>query len=168
MSSFIPANLADQAKKATPDAIKSKLNEVNSLSNYLKMTLAQKQPAAANGQDLGPLLDTIKGNLDRERATLQQMIDSNKTTLQAQEKEISVRQEQIKTKEQILMEHDNDVNNQKSLMILRDRMLQLSQEKNVWKQKVIYVLLSLIIAVFLIMIAGYAFSGGKSDLRRFY
>ena len=45
------------------------------------------------------------------------------------------------------------------LMEVRDRMLQLSQEKNIYKQKVIYVLITLIIAFFLIGIVGYVYIG---------
>lgn len=59
-----------------------------------------------------------------------------------------------------------NINNQKSLLeekrailLTRNRMLQLSQDRNNYKQKIIYTLISLIIACFILVLIGYTAFG---------
>lgn len=160
MASIIPADLASQAQSASKQDIQNKLAEVNALSNHLNMIMQQKNGAQQQSQNLDQMYAAIKKNLDDESATLQKMIDDNRKKIAEKEREISSREGQIRTKEEIIEEHRQSVEDQKALLQVRDRMLQLSQEKNIYKQKVIYALLTLIIAVFLIMIVGYVYFGG--------
>ena len=48
-----------------------------------------------------------------------------------------------------------DLEQKRAVLITRNRMLQLSQDRNVYKQKVIYTLISLIIVCFVLIIIGY-------------
>lgn len=165
MASIIPVDLATQAQTASKQDIQNKLAEVNALSNHLNMIMQQKNGAQSQqqSQNLDQMYATIKKNLDNESATLQKMIDDNRKKIAEKEREISSREGQIRTKEEIIEEHRQSVEDQKALLQVRDRMLQLSQEKNIYKQKVIYALLTLIIAVFLIMIVGYVYFGGAGS-----
>jgi hypothetical protein len=49
----------------------------------------------------------------------------------------------------------DDIKNKMALLATRDRMLQLSQERNVYKKKIIYVLFAIIIALLVIILAAY-------------
>jgi predicted nucleic acid-binding Zn-ribbon protein len=51
--------------------------------------------------------------------------------------------------------YSDDIKNNVQLVATRDRMLQLSQERNVYKKKIIYVLLSIIIALIIAVIYSY-------------
>jgi predicted nucleic acid-binding Zn-ribbon protein len=53
--------------------------------------------------------------------------------------------------------YTRDLQDKMELLATRDRMLQLSQERNVYKKKVIYVLFSFIIALLVAIIATYTF-----------
>ena len=112
-------------------------------------------------EDLSPILNTIKTNLNQERDTLQEQINNTKQIISAQEREIATKSNEIRTREEILKDKDNNVSDNRSLLNVRDRMLQLSQDKNIYKQKVIYTLIALIISVFMIVICGYIFFGGS-------
>ena len=54
-----------------------------------------------------------------------------------------------------LDELQNMLENKRNILITRNRMLQLSQDRNFHKQRVIYTILSLIIACILLVIIGY-------------
>ena len=54
--------------------------------------------------------------------------------------------------------YSDDIKNNVQLVATRDRMLQLSQERNVYKKKIIYVLLSMIIALIVFVMSGYTIS----------
>jgi hypothetical protein len=51
--------------------------------------------------------------------------------------------------------YSDDIKNNMQLVATRDRMLQISQERNIYKQKIIYVLISMIIALTVLVISGY-------------
>ena len=52
----------------------------------------------------------------------------------------------------LLMKQQEELQYKKNLLLTRDRMLELSQEKNVYKQKVIFTLLATIFAIILLMV----------------
>lgn len=49
----------------------------------------------------------------------------------------------------------NDISNKKNVVATRDRMLQLSQERNVYKQKVMNILISSLVAIIIMIIFSY-------------
>jgi hypothetical protein len=55
----------------------------------------------------------------------------------------------------LFSKYSDDIKNKMQLVATRDRMLQISQERNVYKKKIIYVLLSMIIALIISVIFGY-------------
>jgi predicted nucleic acid-binding Zn-ribbon protein len=59
--------------------------------------------------------------------------------------------------------YGDDIKNNMQLVATRDRMLQISQERNVYKKKIIYVLLSMIIALIVFVMSGYTISGKLSQ-----
>ena len=156
----MPLEVRNNIGQVRTKDLQSKLGETQALSNYLNMVIAQRN-ANAGEKDLSPILNTIKANLDQERETLQQQISATRQIVSAQEQEIGAKEAEIATREQVLRAKDQAVDDHRELLNVRDRMLQLSQEKNIYKQKVIYTLIALIIGVFLVMIVGYVYFGGS-------
>jgi len=57
--------------------------------------------------------------------------------------------------EELLKRYTGDIKKKMNLIATRDRMLQVSQDRNVYKKKVIYVLFSILIAIFITIVAFY-------------
>ena len=68
---------------------------------------------------------------------------------------VSMRSSEIKTAQDQIAKQMSELQNKRKLLITRNRMLQLSQDSNIYKQKVIYGLLAFIILCFVIMLVGY-------------
>lgn len=61
----------------------------------------------------------------------------------------------LDTNNNLFNKYSDDIQNKMQIVATRDRMLQLSQERNVYKKKIIYVLLSIIIALIIAVIYSY-------------
>jgi hypothetical protein len=61
----------------------------------------------------------------------------------------------LDTNNDLFNKYSDDIQNKMQIVATRDRMLQLSQERNVYKKKIIYVLLSIIIALIIAVIYSY-------------
>lgn len=161
LESAMPADVRNNIGQVDDNTLQQKSKEIQELQNYLNMELSQRD-SNRDEKELSPILDTIKANLDKERAKLEEKIGYTRAVIRAQEEEIGNREMEIETREQILKQVDGKVDEHKDLLNVRNRMLQLSQEKNIYKQKVIYTLISLIIGVFLVMIVGYVYFGNSA------
>ena len=67
--------------------------------------------------------------------------------------------ETLKNNNNLFQKYSQDIQNKMQLVATRDRMLQLSQERNVYKKKVIYILFSIIITLLIIVVSIYTFFG---------
>lgn len=65
-------------------------------------------------------------------------------------------QKALSNNEMLFNKYNDDIRKKKDLVATRDRMLQLSQERNIYKQKMIFVLLSVIIALVVMVIVIYS------------
>ena len=88
------------------------------------------------------------GNLNTQINALQAQSSALKSNISMTSQQIT--QNQNKLNKQIA-----DLEQKRAVLITRNRMLQLSQDRNVYKQKVIYTLISLIIVCFVLIIIGY-------------
>lgn len=59
----------------------------------------------------------------------------------------------------LFQKYSDDIKNKMQLVATRDRMLQLSQERNMYKKKIIYVLFSIVIALLIAIISAYTVYG---------
>ncbi len=87
--------------------------------------------------------------------SLTEQIQALQNSSQNLEQDVSVRSSDIQTAQTQLQQQKQLLIDKRNLLITRNRMLQLSQDRNNYKQKVIFSLLALIIACFLIILAGY-------------
>lgn len=68
----------------------------------------------------------------------------------------------LKNNHKLFQRYSSDIKDKMQLVATRDRMLQLSQERNMYKKKVIYVLFSIIIALLIAVISAYTVFGKKT------
>ncbi len=125
------------------------------MENYLKMKMQQE--GGKNPEALKPMLNTILAELTKQRDALEKKIGQSRYVIREQDVDIKERGGEIRQLDEILKEQRGNLEENSDMLNVRDRMLELSEEKNVYKQKVIYTLVSLIIGVFMLMIVGYAY-----------
>ena len=104
---------------------------------------AHHDKAMAAINDATTALRTKNQNLRAEQLKLVNSVDQQRQIL--------------KSNQTNFKNYSKMLNNKMELLATRDRMLQLSQERNVYKKKVIYVLFAVIIALLVAIIAAYSF-----------
>ncbi len=94
---------------------------------------------------------------DSQPAYITQQILDQQNNINQLDNEIQKREQELASKITRSSMIEREIDYKKSLMNTRDRMLQISQEQNVYKTKVIYTYMSMIILVITILIAIYVF-----------
>jgi len=145
----------------TTQMFNDKAAEVNYLNEAL--TSAVHDPNSV-GQE-----QKIMDNSNKLKIATKQFEELNKYLMDIQvktTKDIQNTAESIQNYRQTLKNNNNlfqkysqDIQNKMQLVATRDRMLQLSQERNVYKKKVIYVLFSIIITLLIAVVSAYTFFG---------
>jgi predicted nucleic acid-binding Zn-ribbon protein len=97
--------------------------------------------------------------LNEINKTLQDAQVRTTNDIQTTNKTIQTYKQTLQNNNLLFDKYSDDIKNNMQLVATRDRMLQLSQERNVYKKKIIYVLLSMIIALIVFVISGYTISG---------
>ncbi len=111
--------------------------EINALNNYTK-NLVEGLENSAN------MTHQLKNNIVQQENNIQKM-----------ENVIDDKNKELRLKIQRSMMQEKEIEYKKKLIATRNRMLQLSQEKNIYKTKVIYTLLAITILVVSVMLALY-------------
>ncbi len=130
------------------------LKEVTALLNYLRDK--RKQYGGKNNEDMSPVSaeSLIKDTRNRQIGLigkirkLQKTIDLQKLDIQGMNDDIDDRLGRS-------MSQEREIEYKKNLILTRNRMLELSQEKNVYKKKIIYTLLSIFIFILIVLITSY-------------
>lgn len=110
----------------------------------------QKQMVA-----LAEAQDAISSALEDSISQLQSQIHNTYSTTEVQQQMLGNVSTDITGKQERAMQQAMDIEQKISLMNTRNRMLELSIEKNIYKRKVIYTILALILAVIVMLVAGY-------------
>jgi len=116
---------------------------------------AAKQAAiSAHGNDImrtiNGITTTLREKNQRLRAEQEQLVNS-----------VDQQRQILSSNQANFRNYSKTLQNKMELLATRDRMLQLSQERNVYKKKVIYVLFAVIIALLVAIIAAYSFFNKK-------
>jgi hypothetical protein len=72
-------------------------------------------------------------------------------------RDIQLKNQQLMQKQQIQKEQLLEIQEKEKLLLTRSRMLQIVQDKNSFKKKIIYTLLSIIFLIFIISLALYVY-----------
>jgi hypothetical protein len=113
---------------------------------------------AANIQSQG---DKMMQELTTSQSKLAQLNRKLEAELGAQVRAIEQQRNVLDSNNSAFTSYAGQIQNKMELLATRDRMLQLSQERNVYKKKVIYILFAVIIALLVAIIAAYTFFGKK-------
>jgi hypothetical protein len=111
--------------------------------------------------DLTAQLNYADNEGNEQIVDLQAEIERLKLITAQQEKTLSTRETSLTNKNEQIMQQSDEIMNKEKLIDTRNRMLQLSMERNVYKKKVIYTLFSCIIAVLILMLLIYGYFGKK-------
>lgn len=101
--------------------------------------------------------DNNLDNMQKKITSLQKLIALNNSNIIHNTKLINEKDKELQDKITRTAQQEKEIEYKKKLIATRNRMLQLSQEKNVYKKKVIYSLLSIIILFIIIMIVIYVY-----------
>lgn len=150
-------NAISSLENRVPNA--TKVKELENLKEYLTTKINQGVAAQKSGQ-----LDTDIINTDASLSALKRLRDrlvnsikKTKSEIQQQTQWINKKDQEIAQREEQIRRQEHEINYKKNLLITRDRMLELSQEKNVYKKKVIFTLLAVIFAIALLMALSFLY-----------
>ena len=151
--SKIDTKTADELRK-----LKGELEEVKKTFAVNEKIIKQVNVSGSNNPQL-PRLLSIQNALSAKILTLQSKLKNilSNTYKQLYESDDVINKKEKEIKDQ-LRRIDNQkelIQKKKNLILTRERALELSQEKNVYKQNVIYTLISIIIAVIMFIVFGF-------------
>jgi len=131
----------------------SKVSELENLKSYLNMKIDESGSGSGSGK--GNEIAGKSANvmyLKKLRDSLLDKIKETKTSIAQQSQLINTKDKEINMSEEQLARQAKEIEYKKTLLLTRDRMLELSQEQNVYKKKVIFTLLAVIFGIILLMI----------------
>lgn len=89
------------------------------------------------------------------------IISNSKYVNNSLKKTIVNKNQLLMEKNNINLEQEKAIQDKQKLLLTRARMLQLSRDKNAYKLKIIYTLISIILVIFTIVLGVYSFSKKK-------
>lgn len=125
---------------------------------YSASGVSDPSSMAEQAEKVASLTDAMNAINDQTSDTISQlkgMIANSHTTTDAQNKMLENVGGNIQDKQQRAEQQALTIEQKADLIRTRNRMLELSIEKNIYKRKVIYTILALILAVLVLMVAGY-------------
>ena len=72
---------------------------------------------------------------------------------------------QLLQKQQILVDQLKEIEDKEKLLLTRSRMLQISQDRNAFKKKIIYLLIAIIFLIFIFTLVMYIFYTRKMEAK---
>jgi len=96
-------------------------------------------------------------SLNSQINALRKRLENVNGQINTQSAELKTGEQELTERQARILAQQREIDNKKKLVESRNRMLQLSIEKNVYKKKVIYSLISAIIAVLILMLLGYSY-----------
>ena len=92
------------------------------------------------GSQIDTYLQQIQNNIQMQGVSLSELGDKN---------------DQLYQKQQIQLNQIKEIEDKEKLLLTRSRMLQISQDRNAYKKKVIYSLIAVIFAIFIFTLVMY-------------
>jgi Fe2+ transport system protein B len=95
---------------------------------------------------------------DNAQAQINTYFDQIKNNIQMQGvslKELSNKNDELYQKQQIQLNQLKEIEDKEKLLLTRSRMLQISQDRNAYKKKIIYSLIAVIFAIFIFTLVMY-------------
>jgi len=127
------------------------------IQRYIKKTLKESFEGYNPNEDKYASVE----NFEDQSEMYQKQTDEIMNTAYDAEQNIQSYNEAIENSEELLKGYSQDIKKKMNLIATRDRMLQLSQDRNVYKKKIIYMLLTILIAIFITIISFYTIYNKK-------
>jgi hypothetical protein len=83
------------------------------------------------------------------------LIDSNKNLQNITQTELNNKNEELLEKQKIQINQLREIEDKEKLLLTRSRMLQISQERNAYKKKIIYSFIAIIFGIFILTLLIY-------------
>jgi predicted PurR-regulated permease PerM len=109
------------------------------------------QIASQGTQDVNNYVDLIQQNISSQQNYLNQINSKNSNIYQ---------------KQQIQINQLKEIEDKEKLLLTRSRMLQIAQDRNSYKKKIIYTLLSVIFAIFILILVVYVLFTRKLSMSK--
>lgn len=114
------------------------------------MSLSQSQALAQSGNDaVNEYYNLIQNNISAQNNYLNNL---------------NLKNADIMAKQQIQIDQLKEIEEKERLLLTRSRMLQISQDRNSYKKKIIYTLLAVIFFIFILILATYVLYSRKISL----
>ena len=126
------------------------ISELENLKSYLNIKIDESSKTN-NINDIASKNANVT-YLKKLRDSLLDKIKETKNVISQQSQLINNKDKEINMSEEQLSRQAKEIEYKKTLLLTRDRMLELSQEQNVYKKKVIFTLLAAIFGIILLMI----------------
>ncbi len=85
------------------------------------------------------------------------------STVSGLSSDIQEKNTELALKQKRKMEQESEIQEKNKLILTRSRMLQLSQERNIYKKKIIYTLIAIILLLLVLTLASYVFLNKKTS-----
>jgi predicted RND superfamily exporter protein len=95
--------------------------------------------------------------------SLNQSIDSIKTDSLLTDSDIEQKNLQLLEKQRRQLEQQKEIEEKNKLVLTRSRMLQLAQERNMYKKKIIYTMIAIIFFILILALSTYLFISKKTS-----
>jgi len=95
--------------------------------------------------------------------SLNQSIDSIKTDSLLTDSDIEQKNLQLLEKQRRQLEQQKEIEEKNKLILTRSRMLQLAQERNMYKKKIIYTMIAIIFFILILALSTYLFISKKTS-----
>lgn len=141
MSNNLLANIRASANNMTNELNNQIVGGINNDAITVGNRLYSALPASIN-----PVIQPIINNINNATQNLE------KTKKQIEEEDQAIMDKMNLTEKQ-----KQEIEYKKRLLLTRDRMLALTYEKNIYKKKIIYTLLALIIFIIILMLFTYSY-----------
>lgn len=158
----------DIVKSGKPTSVQAKeLNKVITMLSSRLQDIRSEQAsvlmerrageASAKSAALSAHGDKIMGTINSVTKTLREKNQKLRSEQEHLVRSVGQQRQILSSNQSNFKNYSRALQNKMELLATRDRMLQLSQERNVYKKKVIYVLFAIIIALLVAIIAAYTF-----------
>ena len=138
------------------DQIKHSIEELQILIKYVQDKINnENMDDETKKRYMQTHLEAITTLKERTEQLNSNIIGANDEILQ-QNQDIDSVSSEINNKKLRSMQQENIINNKEKLVNTRNRMLQIIEEKNLYKKKIIYTLISLIILITIIILISYS------------
>ena len=141
-----PVSRDDSVKK-----IKKMSNEMNHFLNGVERFCVMEHLENEVHQDISKQISDAREKINK----LNSEVKTRHQQLQMMENELKSTNESLAKKVIQQQQQDKDIENKKKLLLSRERMLQLSIEKNVYNRKIIYTYIAIICFILILLFSAY-------------